>query len=597
MAMQFSHFSSFLQKLESTPSRNQMIEILADLFVVVDSEEIDKICYLCQGRVAPLFEPLEFGMADKMVIRAIAEAYGISSGEVAKKFGQKGDLGVVAEELSAERKNAGKNKISVGEVFETLLKIAKISGSGSVEQKVGSLSTILKRLDSLSSRYIVRIPVAKLRLGFSDMTVLDALSWMVGKSKAARPEIEKAYNVRPDLGFIAKTVKEKGVKGLNSVSPTVGVPILMARAERLSSSEEIIAKIGRCAVEPKIDGFRLAVHKNGKEVRMFTRNMEDATFMYPDLVGGVKKQVKAERVVFEGEAVAFNPQTGEYLPFQETVQRKRKYGIAEKSLEIPLKLICFELLYLEGKNFIPESYEIRRKNLEKVLGKGETLLLSDEKIVDNPQDLEKIFQDAISRGLEGVMAKRLDGVYQAGARGWNWIKYKRSYSGKLEDTIDAVVMGYDFGQGKRNTFGIGDFLIGVYDPKDDMFKTIAKVGTGLTDEEWRRMKKECGEVKVVHKPARYDVDKLMACDVWVEPRKVVVIRADEITRSPVHTAGRVMKKSKSGEAWEVETPGFALRFPRLVEFRSDKSPEDATSLKEIEEMFEAQKKVKVGERE
>lgn len=604
MAMQFSHFSSFLQKLESTPSRNQMIEILADLFVAAESEEIDKICYLCQGRVAPLFEPLEFGMADKMVIRAIGEAYGISSSEVAKKFGQKGDLGVVAEELSAERKNVGKNKISVGEVFETLLKTAKISGSGSVGQKVGLLSTILKRLDSLSSRYIVRIPVAKLRLGFSDMTVLDALSWMVGKSKAARPEIEKAYNVRPDLGFIAKTVKEKGVKGLSPVSPTVGIPILMARAERLSSSEEIIAKIGRCAVEPKIDGFRLAVHKNGKEVRMFTRNMEDATFMYPDLVEGVKKQVKAERVVFEGEAVAFNPQTGEYLPFQETVQRKRKYGIAEKSLEIPLKLICFELLYLEGKNFIPESYEIRRKNLEKVLGKGETLLLSDEKIVDNPQDLEKIFQDAISRGLEGVMAKRLDGVYQAGARGWNWIKYKRSYSGKLEDTIDAVVMGYDFGQGKRNTFGIGDFLIGVYDPKDDMFRTIAKIGTGLTDEEWRRMKKECDEVKVKNKPARYDVDKLMTCDVWVEPRKVVVIRADEITRSPVHTAGRVMKKSKSGEAWEVETPGFALRFPRLVEFRSDKSPEDATSLKEIEEMFELQtrlparqEKVKVGEKE
>ena len=191
------------------------------------------------------------------------------------------------------------------------------------------------------------------------------------------------------------------------------------------------------------------------------------------------------------------------------------------------------------------------------------------------------------------MAKRLDGAYQAGARGFNWIKYKRSYSGKLEDTIDAVVMGYDFGQGKRTSFGIGDFLIGVYDERQDMFVTIAKIGTGLTDEEWRRMKKECDEVRNKNKPARYDVDKLMTCDVWVEPQKVVVIRADEITRSPVHTAGRVLKKSKSGEAWEVETPGFALRFPRLVEFRSDKLPEDSTSLKEIEEMFRAQGKVKV----
>lgn len=602
--MDIAHFSAFLQKLEATSSRNQMIEILADLFGEVSLEEIDKICYLCQGRVAPLFKPVEFGMADKMVIRAMAGAYGLSSGEVAKKFGQRGDLGVVAEELAIKRRGVGKNKISVGEVFETLLKIAEFGGSGSVEQKIGLLSEILKHLDSLSSRYIVRIPVAKLRLGFSDMTVLDALSWMISKSKALKGEIEKAYNVRPDLGFIAKTVKEKGVKGLRSISPTVGVPILMARAERLSSSADIIKKIGRCAVEPKIDGFRLAIHKDGQKIRIFTRNMEDVTFMYPDVARGVLKQIKSQKVILEGEAIAYDLQTGEYLPFQETVQRKRKYDIEKTAAEIPLRLICFDLLYLNGKNLIYESYEIRRKNLAKILSLGETLLLSEETVVDKAQELEKIFQDAIARGLEGIMAKRLEGVYQAGARGWNWIKFKRSYSGKLEDTIDAVVMGYDFGQGKRNTFGIGDFLIGVYDQKRDMFVTIAKIGTGLTDEEWRRMKKECDEVKTTHKPARYDIDKLMACDIWVEPKKVVVIRADEITRSSIHTAGRVLKKSKSGEAWDVDVPGFALRFPRLIEFRSDKLPEDSTTLKEIKEMFELQtrlparqEKVKVGEKE
>ncbi|MDP3998880.1 MAG: ATP-dependent DNA ligase [bacterium] len=596
-SMDFAKFAQYLQKLESTSSRNQMTETLADLFEAADETEIDKICYLCQGRIAPLFEPLEFGMADKMVLRAIGEAYGVSSHEAIKLFGQRGDVGVAAEELAAKRRGLGKNKISVSEVFEILLKIAKTTGAGSVEQKVGLLSGLLKRLDSLPSRYVVRIPIAKLRLGFSDMTVLDALSWMIDGSKAARPEIEKAYDVRPDLGFIAKTVKQKGVKGLGSVAPTVGVPILMARAERLSSSEEIIKKIGRCAVEPKIDGFRLAIHKDGQKIRIFTRNMEDVTFMYPDVARGVLKQVKAQKVILEGEAIAYDLQTGEYLPFQETVQRKRKYDIEKTAAEIPLRLICFDLLYLNGKDLIYESYEIRRKNLAKILTLGETLLLSEETVVDKAQDLEKIFQDAIARGLEGIMAKRLDGVYQAGARGWNWIKFKRSYSGKLEDTIDAVVMGYDFGQGKRNTFGIGDFLIGIYDQKRDVFVTIAKIGTGLTDEEWRRMKKECDEVKTTHKPARYDIDKLMACDVWVDPQKVVVIRADEITRSSIHTAGRVLKKSKSGEAWDVDVPGFALRFPRLIEFRSDKLPEDSTTLKEIKEMFELQKKVKVGEKE
>ncbi|MFH0864364.1 MAG: hypothetical protein V1858_04755 [Candidatus Gottesmanbacteria bacterium] len=218
------------------------------------------------------------------------------------------------------------------------------------------------------------------------------------------------------------------------------------------------------------------------------------------------------------------------------------------------------------------------------------IMLSELSVVDKPEEIEKIFQDAISRGLEGIMAKRLEGAYQAGARGWNWIKYKRSYRGKLEDTIDAVVMGYDYGQGKRTGFGIGAFLIGVYDKKSDTFKTIAKIGTGLTDEEWRTLKVESSKQKVTSKPKNYDVDRAMECDVWVEPKMVVVIRADEITRSPVHTAGRAMQLTKAGGGMEVKIPGFALRFPRLENFRDDKSPEDTTSLKEMEKMYEAQGK-------
>lgn len=596
--MTFAKLSSYFQKLEKTTLRNAMMEILAQIYTQATPQEAQEIAYLCQGRVVPLFVPLEFGMADKMVIKTIALAFAVSQKEVEKIFKKEGDLGVAAEQLRAKHK-AQEVKLRVSEVYRQLYKVTQATGEGSVEQKIGILAAILARVDPLSVRYLARIPLGKLRLGFSDMTVLDALSWLLTRSKSIRPEIEKAYNVRPDLGFIAKTVKEKGLQGLTGVTPLVGTPILMARAERLSSAQEIIEKIGRCAVEPKIDGFRLQCHflaGHGKSVKLYTRNLEEATFMYPDVVEGVKKQIRTRQVIFEGEAVAYNPQTGEYLPFQETAQRKRKYEIGKKAQEIPLKLICFDLLYLNGKNFIPQTYEARRKNLEKIVGPGERLLLSEEKIVDSPADLEKIFQDAVSRGLEGVMAKRLEGIYQAGARGWNWIKYKRSSSGKLEDTIDAVVMGYDFGQGKRASFGIGDFLIGIYDQTKDMFVTMAKIGTGLTDEEWRRMKKECAEIRTKLKPARYDIDKLMTCDVWVEPQKVVVIQADEITRSPVHTAGRLLRRSKTGEAWEVEIPGFALRFPRLVEFRSDKLPEDTTTLKEIEEMFKAQGRVKAGKK-
>ncbi len=572
--MKFAKLASYFQRLEQTSSRNTMTEILVELFGQSELTEIDKICYLTQGRVVPLFVPLEFGVADRMMIRAIADGLGISASEVEKTYKKEGDLGISAAKLKTQnlRLITSPKDLTVIEVFEILTKVAKTSGPGSQDLKIKLLGFLIENADPLSVRYLVRMPLAKMRLGFSDMTILDALSWLVTGSKEARKEIEKAFNVRPDLGFIAKMVKQEGLKGLKKIGPQVGVPIMMARAERLSSGEEIIKQIGQCAIEGKIDGFRVAVHKDGDKIRMFSRNMEETTAMFPDLVRGVLKQIKARKVIFEGEAIAFNPKTGEYLPFQETVQRKRKYDIEKTAENVPLRLICFDCLYVDGENLIGQSFLERRKSLEKILGKGETLILSKMTIVEKPEQIEDLFQEAIEKGLEGVMAKKLDGVYQAGARGWNWIKYKKSYQGKIDDTIDALVMGYDYGQGKRNTFGIGDFLIGVYDQKSDTFKTVAKIGTGLTDEEWKILKLNTKNLTLKTKPARYDVHKGMNCDVWVEPKLMTVIKADEITKSPIHTAK------------------LALRFPRLVDFRDDKAPEDATSLDELNKMYIMQNK-------
>lgn len=580
-----------------------MIEILSDLFKKADAKEIDKIVYLMQGRVAPLYEPIEFKMADKMILRSIALAYNVSGKEAARSFRTSGDIGEAAERFAKEKnESAGwrTKNLSVSEVFSILEKVTASGGAGSVDVKLKLIAELLKDLDALSARYVVRIPVGRLRLGFSDMTVLDSLSWMLKGDKSKRSAIEKVYNIYPDLGVIAKTVKEKGVAGLSHLKPEVFTPILMARAERLSSGEEIIEKIGKCAVEPKYDGFRLQVHYKDGKVKLITRNLEDSTFMYPDVVEGLQKQIKADEAILEGEAIAYNPNTGEFLPFQETVQRKRKYGIAEKALSVPLKLICFELLYVNGKSFIDEFYTKRREELNKIIGnpvstqrgEGDVVMISQEKVINNPHDLENEFDDAISRGLEGIVAKKLDGTYQAGARGWNWIKFKRSYSAKLEDTVDALVLGYYSGKGKRTAFGIGAFLIGIYDKKEDRYLTIARIGTGLTDEEWRELRARCLNLKSKEKPPLYEVDKMLTPDFWVEPSIVVEIKADEITRSPIHTAGRVMKASKSGSAFDVDVPGYALRFPRLQKFRDDRKPEDVTSLKEIEDMFAAQRPIK-----
>lgn len=592
--MTFKELAAYIRKIEQTSSRLHITEILADLFAQLKPEEYEKTVYLLLGRLTPKYKTLNFGMAEKMVIRAIASALHIESSEFIKKYKQSGDIGETTQEYKNEQTSIFESKSEVLDVFENLESIAQASGEGSQDEKILRLSRLIQELDPLSARYIVRIPMGVLRLGFSDMTVLDALSWMYQGDKGIRSKLQKAYHVYPDLGIIGKRLKKWGLKSVMQIEPELFTPILMMSAERLSSGQEIIDQIGVCAVEPKFDGFRLQVHKKNNEVRLYTRGLDDATFMYPDVADAVRQEIKAKEAILEGEAIGYDIQMGNFLPFQETVQRKRKYGIDEKVKEIPLKLFVFELLYLDGKNYISEPFSKRRSVLLSIIDSNNnhavhSVIPAEDDIVDDPAKLELMFDDAITKGLEGIVAKKLNGTYQPGARGWNWIKFKRSYSSKIDDTIDCLVMGYDYGKGKRTKFGIGAFLAGIYDKEKEMFVTIAKIGTGLTDQEWRELKARSEKLKVVNKPKTYDVDKLMDVDVWITPAIVVEIKADEISRSSVHTAGKTLKPSKSGNAFSVDVAGFALRFPRLERFREDKSSIDVTTLKEVSRMFDKQR--------
>jgi DNA ligase-1 len=353
----------------------------------------------------------------------------------------------------------------------------------------------------------------------------------------------------------------------------------MALAERLPSPKEIVEKIGKASIESKYDGFRLQCHKIGDKVHLFSRNLENMTAMFPDIVESIKKYVKAKDAIIEGEALVYNEDTGELMPFQVTMTRKRKYEIEAKKKELPLKLFVFDLLYADGKDYTPEPYSERIKAIEKYVKTGEALEHANRITTDDPAKIQTFFEESVTAGLEGVMAKRLDAPYSAGARNFNWIKLKRSYRGELADTIDIVIVGYLKGKGMRAAFGIGAVLGAVYDEKEDVFKTIAKVGSGFSEENWVKLRKELDKISIKHKPAR--VDSLITPDVWVEPKYVITVNADEITKSPMHTAG------KHGEE-----PGYALRFPRAQGFiRTDKKPEDANTVKEIEEMFRQQKHV------
>jgi len=575
--MKFTRLAEYFEKLESETKRNELVQILSEAFREAEASEVDKICYLIQGRVVPFFDPTEIGMATKMVEQAISLAYDVSREEVAKLAEKTGDQGLAALTLNKEARIKNKD-LTVTDIHETLLSIARTTGEGSVEKKIGSMADLLSKVTPEGAKHLVRVPLGLTRLGIGDPTVMDALSMAKSGDKGFRKDLEEAYNKTSDLGFVAKVFWDKGIEAIRKVELQVGKPVRPALAERLPDAEAVVKRMGEeFAVEPKFDGFRCQVHLVGNEVRIFSRNLEDFTASFPDLVKGVESEIKAESLILEGEAIAYNPVSGEFLPFQETTKRRRKYGVEEAAEKMPLKLFCFDLLYLDGKDITKEPYLQRRKKLKEIIkDDSETVMEAIGKTAHNAAEMQSQFEEAISEGLEGVMIKKLDSPYQAGARNFNWIKFKRMAGGELLDTVDCVLLGYLFGTGKRTGFGVGGLLVGIYNPEKDEFESISRIGTGLTDDEWRHVKDMADKNKLDHKPAR--VNSLITPSVWVEPEIVLEIFADEITRSPLHTAGK-----KDNE------PGYALRFPRLVSFRGDsKRPEDATTVEEIEKMYKAQ---------
>lgn len=592
--MKFGEFSVYLSRLEETASRIKITEILADLLKAAGSSEIDKICYLSLGLLAPIYEGIEFSMAEKLMYRAISLAFEVKEEEVKKEFKKVGDLGEAAQKFKVQNEKFKIKDLTVSEVYERLLELAKDGGEGSVERKINKMAELLKGLDELSVRYVVRIPLGRLRLGFSDLTIFDALSWMIAGDKSKREVIEDAFNVQADVGHIAALVKEKGIPGLSGVRVHLGTPVMPGLCQRLPTADEMIEKMGLVAVEPKYDGTRLQMHFSRKDrererndltlfdfqakgfVRTFTRNLENTTHMFPDLAQAAWSEVKAEEAILDGEAIGYDAKTGKFLPFQETIKRKRKHDVSLTAKSIPLHYYVFDILYKDGEDLLKVPFSQRRKILEKVIpNRNKTILLSPQIVSDNPKELRRYHDEQKEKGLEGVVVKKWEAFYDPGRRGYTWVKFKEEESkkgGGLADTLECVVMGYYKGKGKRNQFGIGAFLIGIRKGENsDEFLTISKIGTGLSDEQWRETHKRCEKVNSKEKPKQYLADKNLVPDVWCEPEIVVEIQADNITISPIHTAG------------------LALRFPRLVRFRDDKAPEEATALAEAKKLYRMQK--------
>jgi DNA ligase-1 len=588
--MLFEEVSRYYEKLEQTSSRLAMVDILCEMLSKAGKDEIKNLVYMTQGILAPAFEGVQIGVAEKFAQHAISMATGFSDDQVLAEYRKTGDMGLTAEQFMGKSRlrAMSKKEMHINDVFGAVLKIARTSGEGSQQAKIKMLVEVIASGTALEARYATRFALGTLRLGAGDATILEALSKMATGERKAKSDLENAYNICSDLGRVAQVLAEKGMPGIGQIMVSLFSPIRPALAERLPTSEEILKRMNdKCAVESKYDGFRVQLHidKKAKKVEMFSRNLENTTAMFPDIAKAALSEINPGEAILEGEALAYNDATGEFRPFQETIQRKRKHGIEEASAQLPLHLFAFDLMYVDGEDYLGKSYGERRSKLESIVSGNGLIRLSDRIIATRPQQIDKYFENVVERGLEGIVAKDLSAPYIAGARKFSWIKLKRSYRGELSDTVDLVIVGYYAGRGQRAEFGFGGLLAAVYNDGKDVFETITRIGTGFTENNMQMFYELLGKIKKDRKPAR--VEAVVEPHFWVEPRYVVTVRADEITKSPMHTCGR--------EGNSPDATGYALRFPRLVSdgIRKDKSPEDATTTREIIEMFNQQKKVSV----
>jgi DNA ligase-1 len=579
--MRFADLVEVYDRIEATTKRLEMTELLVGLVRATPKEDLARVVYLTQGRIHPDYEGIELGLAEKMVTRVLAHATGLDEARIQRMWKEKGDVGLVAEEAIATRrqKSLESTPLTVAKVYENLDAIARESGEGSQERKIRLLSDLLGHASPREARYIVRMVVGKMRLGVADMTIIDALASTFA-TKADRDRVERAYNVCSDLGEVARVIAAKGLKGLDEIHLKLFRPIRAMLAERLETLEAILERMGKAALEYKYDGLRVQAHVSPEKIQLFSRHLENITGQFPEIVEGLKTAVRDREAILEGEAVPVDANTGEFLPFQEVSRRRgRKTDVERMAKEFPVTLFAFDCLLRNGEDLTPRAYSDRRKNLESMMKASEGIRLSKVRVTSDAKEAEAFFDEALQAGCEGLMAKALDSRYEAGARGFQWIKFKKEYSAELNDTIDLVIVGAFAGRGKR-AGSYGALLMAAYDEKADVFRTTCKLGTGFDDETLRTLPERLKSRRRDRRPPR--VDSKLEADVWFDPEAVLEVRGAEITISPVHTA-----------AWDAIRPGagLAIRFPRFTgRWRDDKGPEDATTVHELLEMYRGQLK-------
>jgi DNA ligase 1 len=595
--MRYLNVAEAYRDLERLSSRLALTERLAALLAQTPDDLLPTVCYLCQGLIAPEFAGVDLGMAEKLAVRAVAATTGVAAEQVTALVRETGDLGTAAERLlaspgtepagltaghevseAARREDSDGASLEVADVVRTLREIAAAEGAGSQGRKLELLGGLLARATPVEACYLLRLVTRNLRLGIGTPTILEALAQVHAGGKAGKKTLERGYNICCDLGTVAATLVSGGLAAVAELRVRPGSPVRVMLAQRLADAGEILARLGgRCAAEYKYDGVRVQAHRTADgRIELFTRRLEEISDQFPDVVELLAAGLGPSEAILEGEVVAYDAAAGELRPFGEVMLRRRKHGIDEAVRDVPVGLFCFELLYADGEDLTMAPYPRRRAALEAALTLSPRLRLTTAAEVSDPAALDAMFAQAVTDGCEGLVCKSTgpESGYQAGARGWQWIKLKRDYRTELSDTADLVIVGAFAGRGRRA--GVyGAVLLAAYDADADMFRAVTKCGAGFTDADLAALPSRLAPLRAAHKPAR--VDARQEPDVWFEPGLVVEILSAELTLSPNYTA-----------AWgEIrDDAGLAMRFPRFTgRWRDDKAADDATTTAELAGLF------------
>jgi DNA ligase-1 len=585
--MKFKALAILFSELEATTKRLEMIDKLSLFFENIkksnEFKDLDKIIYLLQGQLVSNIKQFpKIGIAEKMIIEALTLHSGIERKKVKEILVKKGDIGATAELILAKKKKQRslfdfeddlsqiESSLEISELYTMLQKIALSEGTGSHEVKLGILRGLMRKTSPLETKYLLRIITSTLRVGVSTMTIIDGLALGFTGLKEKRDSIEKAYNLHPDLGDITMILAEKGISNVERIGIEYGVPIRMMLASRVPYGE-IIEKLGSpLIVESKLDGERLQIHKEREKVRLFSRRLLDISKQYPDVCRFINDNISANNVIIEGEVVAMDPFYEKMLPFQVLSKRRRKHDVDDIMKEVPVCLFLFDLLKYENESFLSKSFLNRRKKLEEIVTESDELRLVKSITINYTEELLDFFNEARKEGNEGIMAKSVkeNSIYQAGNRGFLWIKLKGLEGGKLKDSVDVVLVGAFHGKGRR-TGVYGTYIGAVYDPVNGQFIAFTRFFSGLTDELSEILTKDVGKYIAKKKPNNVICEDIP--DVWLEPEVVVEIIGDEITISE-----------------KFPTLGYSMRFPVFQKFRPEKGPEDITTIKEIDDLYNSQ---------